>query len=41
LTFQPSASAGRPIAQWPRLAAGLSDDLGTVGTGDGGGHNCH
>jgi predicted dithiol-disulfide oxidoreductase (DUF899 family) len=23
--------AGRPIAQWPRLAAGRSDDLGTAG----------
>jgi hypothetical protein len=27
---------GRPIPQWPRLAAGRSDDLGTgdLGTGD-------
>jgi hypothetical protein len=23
--------SGRPIAQWPRLAAGRSDDLGTGG----------
>jgi len=25
---------GRPIAQWSRLAAGRSDDLGNLGTGD-------
>jgi predicted dithiol-disulfide oxidoreductase (DUF899 family) len=24
-------SNGRPISQWPRLAAGRSDDLGTAG----------
>ena len=27
----PSAANGRPIAQWSRLAAGRSDDLGTAG----------
>jgi predicted dithiol-disulfide oxidoreductase (DUF899 family) len=36
---------GRPIAQWPRLAAGRSDDLGTGGpagsAGQGGGSHCH
>lgn len=25
---------GRPIAQWPRIAAGYSDDLGTAGSAD-------
>lgn len=28
-TWQPAWPGGRPIAQWPRLAAGRSDDLGT------------
>ncbi len=35
---------GRPIAQWPRLAAGRSDDLGTGGPATGsapGPHHCH
>ena len=31
---------GRPIAQWSRIAAGRSDDLGTAGAGTTGGH-CH
>jgi predicted dithiol-disulfide oxidoreductase (DUF899 family) len=31
---------GRPIAQWPRVAAGRSDDLGTATTATGPGH-CH
>ncbi|MFG1925095.1 DUF899 family protein [Cryptosporangium sp. NPDC048952] len=31
---------GRPTAQWARLAAGRSDDLGTNATPVGGGH-CH
>ncbi|HEY6466385.1 MAG TPA: DUF899 family protein [Candidatus Acidoferrales bacterium] len=30
-TWQPAWPGGRPIAQWPRLAAGYSDDLGTGG----------
>ena len=28
-TWEPAWPGGRPIAQWPRLAAGRSDDLGT------------
>jgi predicted dithiol-disulfide oxidoreductase (DUF899 family) len=33
---------GRPIAQWPRLDAGRSDDLGTSGTGTAAEpHHCH
>jgi predicted dithiol-disulfide oxidoreductase (DUF899 family) len=33
---------GRPIAQWPRLDAGRSDDLATSGTGTAPGpHHCH
>lgn len=28
-TWEPEWPGGRPIAQWPRLAAGRSDDLGT------------
>jgi predicted dithiol-disulfide oxidoreductase (DUF899 family) len=31
---------GRPIAQWPRLAAGRSDDLGAT-TGSPAPHRCH
>jgi hypothetical protein len=31
---------GRPIAQWPRLAAGRSDDLGPAATATGPEH-CH
>jgi predicted dithiol-disulfide oxidoreductase (DUF899 family) len=31
---------GRPIAQWPRLAAGRSDDLGASATATGS-HHCH
>jgi predicted dithiol-disulfide oxidoreductase (DUF899 family) len=31
---------GRPIAQWSRLAAGRSDDLGTAGPSNGS-HHCH
>jgi predicted dithiol-disulfide oxidoreductase (DUF899 family) len=35
-------SGGRPIAQWARLHAGGSDDLGTSGTGTAPGpHHCH
>jgi predicted dithiol-disulfide oxidoreductase (DUF899 family) len=35
-------SGGRPIAQWPRLDAGRSDDLGTSGTGPAPGpQHCH
>jgi predicted dithiol-disulfide oxidoreductase (DUF899 family) len=33
--------AGRPIPQWPRVAAGHSDDLGPTGSADGRGHNSH
>ncbi len=29
-TWQPEWPGGRPIAQWPRLEAGRSDDLGTT-----------
>ena len=29
-TWEPTWPGGRPIAQWPRLAAGRSDDLGTT-----------
>ena len=32
---------GRPIAQWDRLAAGHSDDLGSVGPSREGVHTCH
>jgi predicted dithiol-disulfide oxidoreductase (DUF899 family) len=35
-----SGGAGRPIAQWPRLAAGRSDDLGAT-TGSPTAHRCH
>ena len=31
---------GRPTAQWSRIAAGRSDDLGTAGTAHAG-HRCH
>lgn len=31
---------GRPAAQWARLNAGCSDDLGTTGAGDSDSH-CH
>jgi predicted dithiol-disulfide oxidoreductase (DUF899 family) len=31
-TWQPEWPGGRPIAQWPRLEAGRSDDLGTSPT---------
>jgi hypothetical protein len=27
-TWRPEWPGGRPIAQWPRVAAGYSDDLG-------------
>ncbi|MFE9425142.1 DUF899 family protein [Kitasatospora sp. NPDC006697] len=38
---EPFRTGGRPISQWPRLAAGRSDDLGTdPETGSGGGC-CH
>ena len=37
----PEWPGGRPIAQWPRLEAGRSDDLGTVGTPGSGSHHCH
>ena len=38
----PEWPGGRPIAQWPRLDAGRSDDLGTAGTGTAPGpHRCH
>ena len=38
----PEWPAGRPIAQWPRLEAGHSDDLGTTGALAGGpGPGCH
>ena len=30
-TWQPAWPGGRPIAQWPRLEAGRSDDLGPAG----------
>jgi predicted dithiol-disulfide oxidoreductase (DUF899 family) len=30
-TWQPEWPGGRPIAHWPRLEAGLSDDLGNAG----------
>lgn len=37
-----SESGGRPIAQWPRLHAGHSDELGTTETGTAPGpHHCH
>ncbi|UOZ10066.1 hypothetical protein MUY22_18060 [Amycolatopsis sp. WQ 127309] len=32
---------GRPIAQWPRLAAGRSDDLGVTTASDQPPHQCH
>ncbi|HEV2499948.1 MAG TPA: DUF899 family protein [Terriglobia bacterium] len=32
-TWQPEWPGGRPIAQWPRLEAGRSDDLGNSHTG--------
>jgi len=32
---------GRPIAQWSRLEAGCSDDLGTTGPPSEGSHHCH
>jgi predicted dithiol-disulfide oxidoreductase (DUF899 family) len=34
-------SNGRPIAQWSRIEAGRSDDLGTAGTPAGGPPHCH
>jgi predicted dithiol-disulfide oxidoreductase (DUF899 family) len=40
-TWQPVWPGGRPIAQWPRLQAGRSDDLGTSGPPPAGAHNCH
>lgn len=33
-------SPGRPIAQWPRVSAGRSDDLGAVSAGPAGGQHC-
>jgi len=38
--WPPAWPGGRPIAQWSRLEAGRSDDLGTAGTLDGP-HHCH
>jgi predicted dithiol-disulfide oxidoreductase (DUF899 family) len=35
------SSNGRPIAQWPRLDAGRSDDLGTTMTPSGPSQPCH
>ncbi len=34
-TWEPEWPGGRPIAQWPRLDAGRSDDLGNLGTKTG------
>jgi hypothetical protein len=34
-----SRPGGRPIAQWSRVAAGRSDDLGTTGVTPA--HHCH
>ncbi len=36
----PAWPGGRPIAQWPRIEAGRSDELGSAGPA-GGPHHCH
>jgi predicted dithiol-disulfide oxidoreductase (DUF899 family) len=40
-SWTPASELGRPIAQWPRLAAGRSDDLGATTASAEPPHSCH